>query len=244
MQNMPSERAFEVVDRDLPVTADGKPTKSRTNTRLGYSLQRSSSRSRMNSLTSLAVYWYCWTGPSESSKGPLIGCSLAGAQLFLLSCYCIDNVGLDKLDSIIQKGFQVCGLDARCFFIAPSVRRSSGTQNQARRSTNLQVTEELVVHPLPVTSAFSIPLSDRSWRTACCVLIFFQGLHSSDEIGTQIPLHCRPPCFRTWLKHARSPGGNGQFSTRPYDTPQLAEPALRCRSRRRLRTRRPRHRTN
>ena len=40
MQNMPSERAFEVVDRDLPVTADGKSTKSRTNTRLGYSLQR------------------------------------------------------------------------------------------------------------------------------------------------------------------------------------------------------------
>jgi len=40
MQSMPSERAFEVVDRDLPVTADGKPTKSRTNTRLGYSLQR------------------------------------------------------------------------------------------------------------------------------------------------------------------------------------------------------------
>jgi len=89
----------------------------------------------MNSLTSLAVYWYCWTGPSESSKGPLIGCSLAGAQLFLL-CYCIDNVGLDKLDSIIQKGFQVCGLDALCFFIAhlfdgPAVPEPSTTVHQS-----------------------------------------------------------------------------------------------------------------
>ena len=40
MQNMPSERAFEMVDRDMPVTVDGKPDKSKTNTRLGYSLQR------------------------------------------------------------------------------------------------------------------------------------------------------------------------------------------------------------
>ena len=35
MQNMPSERAFEMVDRDMPVTVDGKPDKSKTNTRLG-----------------------------------------------------------------------------------------------------------------------------------------------------------------------------------------------------------------
>ena len=40
MQNMPSERAFEMVDRDVPVTVDGKADKSKTNTRLGYSLQR------------------------------------------------------------------------------------------------------------------------------------------------------------------------------------------------------------
>ena len=38
MQNMPSERAFEMVDRDMPVTV-GTP-QSKTNTRLGYSLQR------------------------------------------------------------------------------------------------------------------------------------------------------------------------------------------------------------
>ena len=37
---MLSERAFETVDRDMPVTVDGKPDKSKTNTRLGYSLQR------------------------------------------------------------------------------------------------------------------------------------------------------------------------------------------------------------
>jgi hypothetical protein len=40
MQNMPSEHAFEVVARDMSVTADGKPEKSRTNTRVGYSLRR------------------------------------------------------------------------------------------------------------------------------------------------------------------------------------------------------------
>jgi len=40
MQNMPSERAFEIVDRDMPVTANGEPDKSKTTTRLGYSLQR------------------------------------------------------------------------------------------------------------------------------------------------------------------------------------------------------------
>ena len=40
MQNLPSERAFEMVDRDMPVTVDGKADKSKTNTRLGYSLQR------------------------------------------------------------------------------------------------------------------------------------------------------------------------------------------------------------
>ena len=40
MQNLPSERAFEMGDRDMPVTGDGTPDKSKTNTRLGYSLQR------------------------------------------------------------------------------------------------------------------------------------------------------------------------------------------------------------
>jgi hypothetical protein len=40
MQNMPSERAFETVARDLPVTADVKPDKSQTNVRLSYTLQR------------------------------------------------------------------------------------------------------------------------------------------------------------------------------------------------------------
>ena len=37
---MLSERAFETVDRDMPVTVDGDRTRLKTNTRLGYSLQR------------------------------------------------------------------------------------------------------------------------------------------------------------------------------------------------------------
>jgi hypothetical protein len=40
MHNMPPERAFEMVGRAVPVTADGKPDKSKTNLRLGYSMQR------------------------------------------------------------------------------------------------------------------------------------------------------------------------------------------------------------
>jgi hypothetical protein len=41
MRDIPSEAAFETVARDAPVTADGKPAgSSKTNTRLGYGLQR------------------------------------------------------------------------------------------------------------------------------------------------------------------------------------------------------------
>jgi|tagenome__1003787_1003787.scaffolds.fasta_scaffold16431769_1 hypothetical protein len=40
MHNMPSERAFEIVESDLSVTADGRPNKAKTNVRLGCTLQR------------------------------------------------------------------------------------------------------------------------------------------------------------------------------------------------------------
>jgi hypothetical protein len=40
MRGIPSEAAFEIVTRDQPVTADCKPERSKTNMRLGYSLQR------------------------------------------------------------------------------------------------------------------------------------------------------------------------------------------------------------
>jgi hypothetical protein len=41
MRNIPSEAAFETVTRDVAVTADGKTHhSSKTNTRLGYNLQR------------------------------------------------------------------------------------------------------------------------------------------------------------------------------------------------------------
>jgi hypothetical protein len=55
MQNMPSERAFETVARNLPVTADVKPDKSQTNVRLSYTLQRLLSPSPMNSRVTLST---------------------------------------------------------------------------------------------------------------------------------------------------------------------------------------------
>ena len=55
MQNMPSERAFEMVDRDMPVTVDGKPDNSNQTRALVIACNGSSSPLRMNSWISLTI---------------------------------------------------------------------------------------------------------------------------------------------------------------------------------------------
>ena len=56
MQNMPSERAFEMVDRDMPVTVDGKPDNSNQTRALVIACNGSSSPSRLDSWISLTIF--------------------------------------------------------------------------------------------------------------------------------------------------------------------------------------------